>query len=361
MFCTNCGNEIPTGGRFCVTCGRPVKRSSIPPTPPDHTTQTSDLNSDSSDKDAMQSQISEELSEEEMFSQVSDALAKENFDVSSETQIPNNNPYVANNPTYHTNQNSPNNIFYQENIETPLSQNSQTDKKKRSVLLPVMVCIAIFAIVTTVLLLNKDRLFSSKTKTDNQTASAANTSNKRQDTANEKNNNKKQDNTITEETEAATKEPEPTKTPEPTSDPEGIHSYKVKKGDVTWKEANSAAKGDHSHLATANSEKEWKAILKVAKKAQKTKGINVFWIGAKRNQYEDTYYWQDSVGNDLYNNPHWMDGEPSYYDSSVDKEEYYVELMYIKSSDSWVLNDAPNSITAWYSGKIGYIVETEDE
>lgn len=464
MFCTNCGNEIPTGGRFCVTCGCPVETFPLTPIPPADTTETTIPNfnevahetqtdnsnelitetnninhdvtemkdsnsfetvqskplsedeifsqvSNALEKEAIQTQISEELSDDEMFSQVSDALAKQNFGVLSDTQFPNNdtvdstipitpnnNPYAPNTQTYQNNaqmpvntpytpnmqgyqnnaqmpannpytpntqgyQNSiptPNNIPYQQNFENQPPQNSQPakEKKKISVLLPI-VALFIFAIGA-ILFINKDILFSTKEQPSKQTSNATNTDTGNKDAANIKNNNQEDTDVIPEETEVVTEQPKPTKTPKPTKDPMGIHSYKVKKGDVTWKEAKSAADGKHSHLATANSEKEWKAILKVAKKAQKTKGINVFWIGAKRNQYEDTYYWQDSIGSDLSNNPHWMDSEPSYYDSSVDKNEYYVELMYIKSSDSWVLNDAPNNITAWYSGKIGYIVENED-
>lgn len=447
MFCTNCGNEIPTGGKFCVTCGCPVETFPLTPTPPADTTETTISNfnevahetqtansnelitetnninhdvdvtemkdsnsfetvhseplsedeifsqvSNALEKEAIQTQISEELSDDEMFSQVSDALAKQNFGVPSDTQFPNNdtvdptipitpnnNPYVPNMQTYQNatqmpsnnpfTQNtqgyqnsipSPNNIPYQQNFENQPPQNSQPakEKKKISVLLPI-VALFIFAIGA-ILFINKDILFSTKEQPSKQASNATNADTGNKDTANIKSDNQEEIDVIPEETEVVTEQPKPTKTPKPTSDPMGIHSYKVKKGDVTWKEAKSAAEGKHSHLATANSEKEWKAILKVAKKAQKTKGINVFWIGAKRNQYEDTYYWQDSIGSDLSNNPHWMDSEPSYYDSSVDKDEYYVELMYIKSSDSWVLNDAPNNITAWYSGKIGYIVENED-
>ena len=424
MFCTNCGNQIPTGGRFCVTCGCPVE--TFPPSPPADTTETTIPNfnevahetqtdnsnelitetnninhdvtemkdsnsfetvqseplsedeifsqvSNALEKEAIQTQISEELSDDEMFSQVSDALAKQNFGVPSDTQFPNNNtvnptipttpnnnPYAPNTQGYQNSIPSPNNIPYQQNFENQPPQNSQPakEKKKISVLLPI-VALFIFAIGA-ILFINKDILFSTKEQPSKQTSNATNADTGNKDAANIKNNNQEDTDVIPEETEVVTEQPKPTKTPKPTSDSMGIHSYKVKKGDVTWKEAKSAADGKHSHLATANSEKEWKAILKVAKKAQKTKGINVFWIGAKRNQYEDTYYWQDSTGSDLSNNPHWMDSEPSYYDSSVDKDEYYVELMYIKSSDSWVLNDAPNNITAWYSGKIGYIVENED-
>ena len=285
---------------------------------------------------------------------------------SNNVQQNGNMPYQQSMEGYPNNMQPNSNISYQQSFGNQPSQNFQPEgEKKKSSTIWIIGLIVIILAAGVILFFNRDNLFS-KDEPSNQVSNAENANSENNDSDNAGNEDNTQRDVVSEETDETTREPEstpkpePTQTPKPTSNPEGVHTYKVKKGDVTWKEANSAAQGEHSHLATVNSEKEWKAILKVAKKAQRNQGINVFWIGAKRDQYDDCYFWLDSIGGDLYDNPHWLDGEPSYYDSSINKDEYYVELMYIKSSDSWILNDAPNSITTWYSGKIGYIIETED-
>ena len=79
-----------------------------------------------------------------------------------------------------------------------------------------------------------------------------------------------------------------------------------------------------------------------------------FFLGARRNSGEKEYYWVDEdnefTGDRLDNNDEqwckdvWLKGEPSYYDSSVKKDEDRLNIFYYSQEDKWVFNDVPNDI-----------------
>ena len=98
-----------------------------------------------------------------------------------------------------------------------------------------------------------------------------------------------------------------------------------------------------------------------------------FFLGARRNSGEKEYYWVDEdnefTGDRLDNNDEqwckdvWLKGEPSYYDSSVKKDEDRLNIFYYSQEDKWVFNDVPNDIldaVPQFKERIGYICEIEE-
>lgn len=141
-----------------------------------------------------------------------------------------------------------------------------------------------------------------------------------------------------------------TPAPTPTEKPKSS-AYAAYKSDITWTEARRNAGLMGGYLVCINDREEFE---KVCQKADE-QNIKVFWVGAYRSSYdswEDTK-WED--GEDI-TFIKWLDGEPSYYENG-DEENY---LMVFKVKGEWYFNDAINDVSEYYSGKIGYIVETEE-
>lgn len=348
MFCTNCGKKIAVGCKFCTNCGTPLN------TNPDNTTVIPN-------QTAVQPEIPVNTQPMDPVQPTLNPQDNTNF---NNVQV-NPAPNVQNEPMFENGQISP----APDAQNGPMLENGQVDplatptgdiptkesRNKRTIFIILIVLLVAAAAVGTAVVLKSTHFFDKDEKTTE--TSQVNNEKDQKDAA--KTN-------ATQPSAEPTEEPEPTSTltptstPTPTVDPEGVHSYKVVKKNCTWKDASEAATKKISHLATINSDKEWKAILKVAKKAYRQKGITVFWLGARRSANDLTYYWQDSLHQSLDFDTHWLEGEPSYYDPDIEKDECYVELLYVKSKRKWVLNDAPNNITKWFSDKIGYIVETEE-
>lgn len=142
-----------------------------------------------------------------------------------------------------------------------------------------------------------------------------------------------------------------TTTPTPAEKPKAS-SYVVYKSDATWTEASQNAEQIGGHLVCINDREEFE---KVCKKADE-QNIKVFWVGAYRRSYDN---WEDSKwddGEDI-TFTKWLQGEPTYYSEDGDEENY---LMVFKVNGTWYFNDAINDVSEYYSGKMGYIVETEE-
>lgn len=145
-----------------------------------------------------------------------------------------------------------------------------------------------------------------------------------------------------------------------------IHKYQIVMEDITWSEAYlKSIEVNGGYLVHINSQEEMDAIL--AQIAQEGHEDGIFWIGGMRSPTKNEYYWIDTqmntVGEPLNNESYWLDGEPSLYDSSIELEECYMNMFYVKSAGRWIWNDTILdlvSVAPGYSGKIGYIIEIEE-
>lgn len=147
---------------------------------------------------------------------------------------------------------------------------------------------------------------------------------------------------------------------------EGIHNYDVFVSDSTWTEASRACENLGGHLATIDSREEWDYLIDMLK--SRNTGAYYFYIGASRTGNSD-YYWEGADGSyygdpvnstSFWGNDLWLEGEPSYQDG--DTREDRLAILYMKSSDRWVLNDVaddPIYMEEYLSGKVAYICEYE--
>lgn len=170
------------------------------------------------------------------------------------------------------------------------------------------------------------------------------------------------------EEEAETEEELPTEEPEETSE-EGVHTYELLVGDVTWTQAYEDCIARGGHLVRINSEEEYQAILQQI--SQEDKNSIKFWLGGMRDADSHEYHWvyedgshSDEIlnGDDKYVS-YWMSGEPSYEDEAIGSQEMYMNMFFMKKEDRWVWNDVPDDLIAavnTYTGAVGYICEYEE-
>lgn len=145
----------------------------------------------------------------------------------------------------------------------------------------------------------------------------------------------------------------PTPIPEPIPEPVKPKSsyYRVYRSDVGWETANYNAYNQNGRLVSINSSEEFNRVCSLAD----NNGLKVFWVGARRAASDswNSVRWNDgsyvSIGR-------WYTNEPSYRSEGI--EECY--LMVFKVNGVWYYNDAPNEVSQYYTGKMGYIVEFED-
>lgn len=145
------------------------------------------------------------------------------------------------------------------------------------------------------------------------------------------------------------------------------HEYRIVVKDVTWTEAyEEAGNVPGGYLVNINSLDEWNTIQQLIEAEGKQEYI--FWLGAMRSGNSQDYYWVNKDGyfvdGSINGNSNWLSGEPSFYDEEVDMEERYVDMFYRSSENRWVWNDTPDdiiSLVSYYSGKVAYIVEIENE
>nr|WP_051527054.1 lectin-like protein [[Eubacterium] cellulosolvens] len=162
-----------------------------------------------------------------------------------------------------------------------------------------------------------------------------------------------------------TKAPTPTKTPTPTKEPtrvpERISTYKLVTKDVSWQEAEREAEEAGGHLATITDENEYQKVCEVADRS----GLTYIWLGAR--VYSVSENWNKWIDGEEWTFEKWYPGEPSKTDKNDHVDELYLCMWNAKHNDAdigWTFNDQRNDIVADYasiSGKIGYIIEFEDE
>ncbi len=159
----------------------------------------------------------------------------------------------------------------------------------------------------------------------------------------------------------------PAEEPEEVSE-EGVHTYELLVGDVTWTQAYEDCIARGGHLVRINSEEEYQAILQQIR--QEDKNNIKFWLGGRREADSHEYRWayeDGSHGDEVLNQDekyasYWLSGEPSYEDTAVGSQEMHMNMFYIKKEDRWVWNDAPDDLLAVvnaYAGTVGYICEYE--
>ncbi len=149
----------------------------------------------------------------------------------------------------------------------------------------------------------------------------------------------------------------------------GIHGYTILTDDLSWEEAWEQARKMGGYLAHINSREEREHIENLLSETKNP--ALCYYIGGKRDRNDSGYYWVapdgTPTGEELTVDPvcydYWLEGEPSYMDEETGLEEGYMDLLYIKKKNKWYLNDAPEDMIAAsssWSGKIGYIVEYDD-
>ena len=104
-------------------------------------------------------------------------------------------------------------------------------------------------------------------------------------------------------------------------------------------------------MVCINDADEFSKVCQMAEKA----GLKVFWMGASVSTLSKAAWnsatWQDGSPVDY---TKWRHGEPSFKDGN--DYEYYLMAFYIDGN--WYFNDAPNDVSRFYPGQMGYIVET---
>ena len=154
-----------------------------------------------------------------------------------------------------------------------------------------------------------------------------------------------------------------------------IHSYEFVIGDYSWTSAYESVQSDGKkrYLARITSEDEFLYVCNLIKESNLQN--YQFWLGAKRDKDSTVYYWINNEGeiseepittDGIYEGA-WASGEPSYTgngDSESDVEETCLMMYYDLANDVFKWKDVPDKILSSspsLAGKIGYIIETEDD
>ena len=225
-------------------------------------------------------------------------------------------------------------------------QRAGAAKKKSSAPVVVLVVLAILLVLGCAAF--AANYFLNNYETAQEQTTASDNSDKKENTKTDKKNKTKDDNKNDEPDDENTEDESKEDVKKNT-----VSTYDVIKEDVTWYEADNYAKQFGGNLVCINDAEEFEKVCALAQ----SKGIKVFWVGAKRAAgaaWEKTK-WQD---NTYINYTKWYPGEPSYTGEDGTEESF---LMVFCVDGTWYYNDAQNDVTAYYKGKIGYIVETQNQ
>lgn len=153
------------------------------------------------------------------------------------------------------------------------------------------------------------------------------------------------------------------------ADENAIHRYEVFVEDCTWQEACEKCIEKGGYLARINSRDEFEYITKEIRKT-KNYDKKQYYVGMRRDIGSDEYYLVDEnnqltgermdQGYTTWAAPLWLDGEPSYRDSTLKLEETVVTMFKYRETGKWVINDVPAELVRQmpsYEGKVGYICE----
>lgn len=153
-------------------------------------------------------------------------------------------------------------------------------------------------------------------------------------------------------------------------DEEEIHQYYIIQEDCTWTEAFDKCRDMGGYLVRINTLEEWNHIAALIKSEGKEK-LQLY-IGARRDKNSDSYYWVDEnnefMGDRLDNgytdwcSSIWLEGEPSYRETTLDLDELCIAIFRYSKTNQWVMNDVPTDLIGALKsneGRIGYICEVE--
>ena len=143
-----------------------------------------------------------------------------------------------------------------------------------------------------------------------------------------------------------------------------VSTYDVIIQKCTWSEAAAECTRRGGHLACFETQDEMNAVIREIENAYGKK--NRFYIGGRRSANSKTYQWTAGSGDSLnttgtwYYNA-WMNGEPSFYDSTIRASEDVMEMFYYENEGRWVWNDVPDDLPSYITGtSIGYICEYDN-
>lgn len=148
-------------------------------------------------------------------------------------------------------------------------------------------------------------------------------------------------------------QPEVPEEPQPTEEVVRESMYQAFREDLSWTEAQEECRRMGGHLVVISNEEEFNKVVQMAEEMQ----LNVVWIGCHREN--DQLIWE--VDDPIEFAP-WGYGEPSGYDSGDGAPEDYVMLWNLNGV--WQYNDSRNDpideFPSFYSGKMGYVLESGD-
>ena len=144
------------------------------------------------------------------------------------------------------------------------------------------------------------------------------------------------------------------------------HRYEIVVDDVSWIQAQRDCMTRGGHLVTFDSREELDAVLNMIDRQMEEHYS--YYVGASRDSDSEEYYWQDQKGR-YYGgsiNPEdcdwlrsqWLKDEPSFVNTDDQKEECYVDLIYV--GEKWVLNDVPGNLEEYSPGKVAYVIEWDE-
>lgn len=124
------------------------------------------------------------------------------------------------------------------------------------------------------------------------------------------------------------------------------HSYTMIYFDGTWQQACDAAQDQGGHLVTITSEKEQETVEALLAQYP---GLRAVWTGARRDG-QGAFYW---ITGEDFGFSFWGPGEPN----NETGDENFMDLY--PRDGRWVWNDVPMSISQYYAGSMGYILEKD--
>ena len=141
-------------------------------------------------------------------------------------------------------------------------------------------------------------------------------------------------------------------TPTPSPTPPAEPTFTVYREDITWEQAKAKCEEMGGHLAVVDSEERFNELCALAQQ----QGLTYVWLGSYRGTDGEWY----NVDGTKLGFTRWDAGEPSVMDLDGTREDYLL-LWYRANRNSWCFNDMRNdpvSVVASYSGKIGYIFQS---